>query len=234
MIDLCREYGCRVHIVHLSSTKALDMIVAAKEDGLPLTVETCPHYLVFSAESIADGDTRFKCAPPIRSDENRQGLWNAVRAGAIDTIGSDHSPCPPKMKHLETGDFIAAWGGIASLQWLLSSVWTEACGRGCTLTDLAKWFGQSPSELLGLAATKGRIQEGFDADLVLWNPEESFVVESSTILHRHRVTPYLGRELKGRVHQTYLRGHLVYDRGRSPDKPAGRFSMRSAEPISHD
>ena len=152
MIDLCREFRCRVHIVHLSSADALPMIAQARDEGLPLTVETCPHYLTFAAEEIPDGDPRFKCAPPIRERENRERFWDGLRQGLIDTIGSDHSPAPPELKHLDTGDVFRAWGGIASLQLALPAVWTAARARGFTLDDLARWMALHPAELVGLAA----------------------------------------------------------------------------------
>jgi allantoinase len=221
MIKLSQEYDCRVHIVHLSTAKALGMIAAAKSAGVRLTVETCPHYLAFSAESIPDGDTRFKCAPPIRGRKNREQLWEALKSGVIDTIGSDHSPCLPEMKHLESGDFLAAWGGVASLQWLLSATWTEASQRGHALVDLARWLSSRPAQLLTMDPFKGRIHTGMDADLVVWDPDSTFTVGEDSVLHRHRLTPYLHRTLKGQVHQTYLRGKLVFDRGRFPSEPSG-------------
>ncbi len=160
MIELCREFRCHVHIVHLSSADALPMIARAREEGLPLTVETCPHYLTFAAEEIPDGDPRFKCAPPIRERENRERLWEGLRQGLIDTIGTDHSPAPPELKHLDTGDVFRAWGGIASLQLALPAVWTEARRRGFTFTDLARWMALRPAELVGLYGRKGAIAPG--------------------------------------------------------------------------
>jgi len=223
MIGFCRWYRCPVHIVHLSAARALKLIEQAKSEALPLTVETCPHYLGFSAERIPDGDTRFKCAPPIRSEENRIALWDALQAGTIDTIGSDHSPCLPQMKHLETGDFDAAWGGIASLQWLLSAVWTQAYERKVALSELARWTAMEPARMLGIEDKKGSIERGHDADLVVWEPDRVFSVERSTIQHRHQVTPYLGMELRGKIQQTYLRGQLVYHNGSFADQPLGRL-----------
>jgi allantoinase len=210
MIGLCREFRCRVHIVHLSSADALPMIAQARDEGLPLTVETCPHYLTFAAEEIPDGDPRFKCAPPIRERENRERLWDGLRQGLIDTIGSDHSPAPPELKHLGTGDVFRAWGGIASLQIALPAVWTAARNRGFTLDDLARWMALHPAELVGLAARKGAIAPGRDADLVIFDPEKSFTVDPTALHHRHRATPYEGRNLLGHVEATYLRGRAVY------------------------
>ncbi|MBI4534817.1 MAG: allantoinase AllB, partial [Ignavibacteriae bacterium] len=130
MTRLSREFNCRVHIVHLSSSDAIPRLKQARQSGLPITVETCPHYLVFSSECIRDGDTRFKCAPPIRENENRKLLWAGLRDSVIDFIVSDHSPCPPELKEIEAGDFQRAWGGISSLQFGLPAVWTEAREQG--------------------------------------------------------------------------------------------------------
>lgn len=221
MIDLCREYHCPVHIVHLSSADAVPLIREAKAEGLPLTVETCPHYLIFSSEAIADGDTRFKCTPPIREKENQERLWQALEAGVIDFIVSDHSPCTPELKLLEQGDFQAAWGGIASLQFGLSAVWTEAVQRGYSLTDIARWMSQRPAEFLGLNNRKGSIAEGFDADLVVLDTEANYTVHPSNIYHRHKVTPYEGKTLQGTVRRTYLRGQLIYDDGSFSTLPHG-------------
>jgi allantoinase len=210
LIDLCSEYRCHVHIVHLSSADALPMIARARGEGLPLTVETCPHYLTFAAEEIPDGDPRFKCAPPIRERDNRERLWEGLRQGLIDTIGSDHSPAPPELKQLDTGDLYRAWGGIASLQLSLPAVWTEARRRGFTLSDVARWMALRPAELVGLAARKGAIMPRQDADLVVFDPDATFTVDPTALYHRHRATPYEGRVLNGRVEATYLRGRAVY------------------------
>ncbi len=213
MIGLCREYRCHVHIVHLSSADALPMIARARDLGLPLTVETCPHYLTFAAEEVPDGDPRFKCAPPIRERENRERLWEGLRQGLIDTIGTDHSPAPPELKHLDSGDVFRAWGGIASLQLALPAVWTEARRRGFALTDLARWMALHPALLVGLSGRKGAIAPGRDADFVVFDPDSTFTVDPTTLHHRHRATPYEGRALYGHVEATYLRGRAVYSAG---------------------
>jgi allantoinase len=223
MIDLCREYRCPVHIVHLSAALALPPIAAARAEGLPLTVETCPHYLSFAAEEVPDGDPRFKCAPPIRARENRERLWEALRAGLIDTIGSDHSPAPPELKHLATGDLRRAWGGIASLQLTLPAVWTGASARGFGLDELARWLSERPAGLVGLGRTKGRLAPGHDADLIVFDPEATWTVEPARLFHRHPVTPYAGRTLRGRVDRTVVRGRIVYDAGQLVDGPHGRL-----------
>jgi allantoinase len=206
MVRLCRESRARTHIVHHSSMSALDALREARTSGIPLTVETCPHYLRFTAEEIEDGATQYKCAPPIREAANREALWRALEDGVIDMVASDHSPCTPSLK---AGDFGGAWGGIAGLQLALSVVWTEARARGRTISDLTRWMCEVPARLAGLQARKGTIAVGHDADLVIWRPEEEFTVTPERILHRHKVTPYLGARLAGVVQATYVRGERV-------------------------
>lgn len=214
LIDLCRQYQTPVHIVHLATAEALPMIRQAKQDGLPLTVETCPHYLYFSQDQVASGDTRFKCAPPIRDEANRRALCEAVAEGWVDTIGSDHSPCPPELKHLESGHFQKAWGGIASLQLLLPATWTAGSPMGWSPLMLAERLSHGPARVLGLASRTGGIQTGLDADLVVWDPDAEFKVDAQHLFHRHAVSPYDGRTLKGVVHRTYVKGQCVYDDGK--------------------
>jgi allantoinase len=206
----------------LSSAAALPAIRRARAAGLPLTVETCPHYLYFAAESIADGATRFKCAPPIRDAQNRELLWTALRDGDIDLISTDHSPCPPALKLEETGDFQRAWGGIASLSVALSAVWTAASARDFAITDVVRWMCEAPAHLAGLQSNKGRLAPGYDADLVVFDPAVAFEVSSADLHFRHPLSPYLGESLRGRVAMTFVRGELVYSGGRFPHKPAGR------------
>lgn len=221
MIGLCREFGARVHIVHLSSALALPMIRAAKAEGLKLTVETCPHYLYFAAEEIADGATLLKCAPPIRSGHNRDLLWAALSDGTIDLVASDHSPCPPEMKGKD-GSFRTAWGGIAGVSLSLPVVWTEAGLRGFGLEDLARWMAKAPARLAGLAERKGEIAVGMDADLVVFAPEEEFIVGVEDLHFRHKISPYLGETLRGRVKRTLVRGVDVFVEGQFLGKPVGR------------
>ncbi len=222
LIDLCCQTGCPVHIVHLATASALYLIENGWNEGLPISVETCPHYLTFAAEEIPDADPRFKCAPPIRSAANRDGLWEGLIGGLIETIGTDHSPAPPDLKHLDTGDLAGAWGGIASLQISLSAVWTEARTRDLTLDELAQWLAAAPARLVGLEGIKGRIAPGCDADLVVFDPDAEFVVDSRQLHHRHPATPYEGRTLAGRVVATYLRGERIAVDGQTVGEPTGQ------------
>ena len=205
VIEAARSTGCRAHIVHLSSAEAVPALRAAREDGVRITVETCPHYLTLCAERIGDGQTQFKCCPPIRDGRNRDQLWQALTEGVIDIVVSDHSPCPPALKLLDTGDFGAAWGGVSSLQLGLPLVWTEASRRGHDLADVVRWMSTDTAHLVG-AVGKGRIAVGHAADLVVFAPEQSFVVDPAALHHRHRVSPYTGRTLSGVVRRAYLRG----------------------------
>ncbi len=222
MLSLCREYGFRLHIVHLSTSQALQELRAARSEGLPVSVETCPHYLHLSAETITRGATLSKCAPPIRSRENCERLWQGLRDGTIDLIVTDHSPCPPAMKRLSEGNFRTAWGGIASLSVALPLMWTEASKRGFTLLDLARWMAAAPARLAGCDSRKGRIAAGYDADFVVFDPEGEFSVTEDRLHYRHPVSPYLGETLLGVVKSTYLRGNLVFAEGEFPGKLGGR------------
>lgn len=211
LVELMARSPTPVHIVHLSSATSLDIVRTARARGLPMTVETCPHYLTFAAEEIPDGATEYKCAPPIRDKAERDALWEALIAGDIDLVASDHSPCPPEMKETE-GDFFSAWGGIASLQLTLSAVWTGARTRGLKPERIAQWMSAAPARLAGLQGRKGALAAGYDADIVLWDPEASFVVNPTELLHRHKVTPYVGREVFGKVLATYVGGRRIFGR----------------------
>lgn len=213
MIRLSREFDTRVHIVHLSSADAVPLLREAQSAGVKITAETCPHYLHFAAETITAGATEFKCCPPIREHENREELWRGLADGTIEMIVSDHSPCPGEMKLRETGDFMNAWGGIASLQLRLPVVWTEARRRSFKLEELVRWLCWNPAKQVRLHTRKGAIAAGFDADLVVWDPGAEFSVDATALHHRHKITPYAGEVLSGVVQKTFLRGRKVYDGG---------------------
>ena len=224
MIELIRETGCRVHVVHLSSSTALPMIREAKAEGLPLTVETCPHYLCLFAEEVPDGATEFKCAPPIREAANRDALWAGLADGTIDFVVSDHSPCTPGLKLPDRGDFLDAWGGIASLQLGLLNVWTEARRRGFSVADVVGWMSRGPADFLGLS-DRGRIAVGARADLVAWDPDTPGRITASGLHHRHPTSPYVGRTVSGRVLRTWRAGEVVARAG-SPVGPASGDELR--------
>ena len=221
MIRLSREFGARVHIVHLSSADAIPSLRRARAEGLPITVETCPHYLLFASEDIPDGATQYKCAPPIRENENRERLWAALEEGVIDFITTDHSPCPASLKCIESGDFLQAWGGITSLQLGLSSVWTEASLRGHSIGQVTEWLSTRPARMAGLDH-KGEIAVGKDADLVFFRPDAAFEWPHA-LHHRHKLTPYQGRTLRGIVERTIVRGTTVYHQGEFSPLPAGNI-----------
>jgi allantoinase len=223
VVSAAAATGGRAHIVHLSAAECVALIAGAKAAGVALSAETCPHYLFFAAEEVPEGGTEFKCCPPIRDAINREALWRGLETGVIDCVVSDHSPCPPELKQRESGDFGAAWGGIASLQIGLAAIWTAARRRGRTLAEVACWMATAPAGLAGLAA-KGAITVGRDADLVAFDPDATFTVRGSELHHRSPVTPYEGRTLAGQVSQVWLRGQVIDPRVR-----AGRL-LRRGEP----
>jgi allantoinase len=222
LIELSGMHATRIHIVHLASADALASIGQARASGIPLTVETCPHYLTFSAEDVADGDTALKCAPPIREAAHREQLWRALAGGRIDLVATDHSPAPAALKHIDDGNFIKAWGGIASLQISLPVVWTGAAARGIPIERLAQWMSAAPARLAGLDGRKGAIAAGYDADLVIVDPERELIVDASRLYHRHALTPYDGARLRGVVMATMLGGEIVFEHGESIGPHAGR------------
>ena len=208
LVEAARRTDARVHVLHVSSAQVVPLLDAARADGVHITAETCPHYLCLAAEDIADGDTAAKCCPPIRGAANRDMLWQRLEAGGIDAVVSDHSPCPPELKQLETGDYGAAWGGISGLQIGLSAVWTQAWSRGYGLSDVAGWMASGPAAVVGLTA-KGSLEAGMDADLVAFDPDAEFVVDPAELHHRSPVTAFAGRTLRGAVEDTWLRGERV-------------------------
>jgi allantoinase len=213
VLRLAQETGARAHIVHLSSSDAITMFKKAKDRKTKVTVETCPHYLTFAAEEIPDGDTAFKCAPPIREGNNREKLWDALRQGVIDQIVTDHSPSTIELKCSGSGDFMKAWGGISSLQLGLAAIWTEAKQRGRGIRDVVEWMCAAPARLAGLSDRKGTIAAGYDADLVIWDPDADFTVDAASLEHKNKITPYQARSLFGSTLRTILRGETIYERG---------------------
>ena len=220
LIEAARRTGAAVHLLHLSSSDAVAMLRTARRDGVAMTVETCPHYLVFEAQAIADGSTQFKCCLPIREADNREELWRALGRGDIDCVVSDHSPCTAELKRLDVGEFDTAWGGISSLQIGLPAVWTEARLRGHTLADVVRWMAQRPAEIARLQH-KGRIERGYHADFAVFAPDDAFVIDPGRLHHRNPVTPYAQRALAGVVRSTWLRGRRV-----TGDEPGGTLISR--------
>ncbi len=237
IIRLAHEFNAHVHIVHVACAEAVEAIAGAKANGVRITAETCPHYLTFTAGEVRDGATEFKCAPPIREAVHREALWDGLRSGALDLVATDHSPAPPAMKGRGSaslsgergGDFITAWGGIASLELSLAVVFTAfdverrlQPGDGAvdhsTLRKVAQWMSAAPADLAHLGARKGRIAVGYDADLVIWDPDAEWIVEPARLQQRHKLTPYAGRTLRGAVRETYVRGQRVWSHG-APDRP---------------
>jgi allantoinase len=226
LLKLCREYGFHLHIVHLATALALNELRQTRAEGLPVTVETCPHYLHFAAEDIPDGSTLHKCAPPIRSRDNREGLWDGLRDGVIDLVATDHSPCPPEWKRLDPAHpgqarFDTAWGGIASLAVALPVMWTALHTRGFGLESIARLMAEKPAQLAGLSGRKGRLVAGNDADLVVFDPEAAVEISAEMLHTRHLVSPYVGASVRGRVVATYLRGAAVFEEGRFAATPCG-------------
>jgi len=222
LIALSEETGCRVHIVHLSAASAIPMLARARSAGLPITVETCSHYLFFDAESIPDGATQFKCAPPIRGYKNRDALWQALGDGVIDMIATDHSPCPPELKCVESGRFSEAWGGISSLSIAVPATWTALRSRGFAALELARWMSEQPALLAGLSGRKGRIAPGLDADFAVLDPQSIFQVTPERLHFRHAYSPYLGQHLSGESVMTIVRGETVFENGRFASSNRGR------------
>lgn len=227
VVRVTRAAGARAHVVHLSSADAVAIVRDARDAGARVSAETCPHYLTFASEEVPDGATAFKCAPPIRERENRERLWQALRDGVVSQVVTDHSPAPASLKCADSGDFVRAWGGIASLELGLSATWTEARARGFGVERLAEWMCEAPARLVGLFGRKGAIAPGGDADFVVWDPDAERAVDPARLFQRHPMTPYAQRRLAGVVHATYLRGRRVFAAGQHGwGLPAGRLTTR--------
>jgi allantoinase len=227
---LAEEFKTPIHIVHLASAEALPMLAQAKQRGVPISVETCVQYLWFAAEEIQDGATEFKCAPPIRDRANREQLWGALESGLIDLVATDHSPCPPEMKVGDEGRFDKAWGGIASLGLALPVMNTALALRGlavdAAMARLGAWMAAGPAKLAGFAERKGALAVGADTDFVVFDPEAAWKVKESDLHFRHKLSPYLGAELRGRVMETWLRGERIFSAGEWAKTPRGRELVR--------
>jgi allantoinase len=231
LIRLAEEFATPIHLVHLATARALPMLAAARARGAPITVETCAHYLWFASENIPDGATEYKCAPPIRNAENRERLWQGLLDGHIDMITTDHSPCPPAMKHKEDGRFDLAWGGIASLGLALSVVWTGMQQRKIGIEKIAEWMAAAPARLAGLSGRKGALTPGADADFAVFDPDQEWTVTPADLHFRHKLSPYLGARLRGRVLETWLRGQRIFHAGQFPGNPRGLERSRSLRNI---
>jgi len=228
LIKLAEEFRTHIHVVHLSATgPAVALLASARKNGLPITVETCPHYLWFTAEEIPDGATEYKCAPPIREAANREALWRALEQGVIDMVVTDHSPCPPQMKHREAGRWDLSWGGIASLGLALPVLWTAMKQRSIGLERVGQWMAAAPARLAGMHGRKGVVAPGADADFAVFDPDVQWKVSPADLHFRHKMSPYLGAELRGRVVETWLRGKTVYRAGGFVGEPRGREQARS-------
>lgn len=228
MIELCEEFNTPIHIVHLSSSNSIATLQHAKDTGLPITVETCPHYLFFNAEDIPDAQTAYKCAPPIREKENNDQLWKALKDGLLSFIVTDHSPAIPGIKEIESGRLKEAWGGIASLQFSLSAIWTTAKEKGFVIPEIAKLMSSNVAEFLKLEECKGKLVVGYDADIVIWDPEEQFKINAEDIKYRHKISPYIGQKVYGAVEQTYVNGYKVFNKGTFSNLAKGKIIMRKS------
>lgn len=226
LIRLAEEFATPIHIVHLASAQALPLLADARRRSLPITVETCVQYLWFAAEEIPDGATEYKCAPPIRDAANREALWTALAHGAIDMVTTDHSPCPPAMKRRDEGRWDLAWGGIASLGLALPVLWTAMAQRGMTIEKIGEWMAAAPARLAGLSRRKGTLTVGADADFAVFDPDSEWTVTAEHLHFRHKLSPYLGAKLQGRVLETWLRGEQVYNGNQCIGQPRGRELVR--------
>ncbi len=224
-LSLCEKYNCKAHIVHVASSDSLSKIREYKAKGLPLTAETCPHYILFKSEEIEDGNTLFKCCPPIRESENNEQLIQALNDGILDLLATDHSPAPKNLKGLSDGDFTSAWGGISGLQFLISSSWTAVKGK-MNLETFIPLITSRPAKFLKIDHRKGMLKEGYDADIAVWNPDIDFKVEERTIGHKHKITPYRGMTLSGKIKATFVNGKLVYKNGIMLNRNCGEKILR--------
>ena len=224
MIRLCRKHQCSIHIVHVSSAEALDMIDKAKHEGLPITAETCAHYIYFNAENIPDAKCMYKCAPPIREKANNEQLKKALKNGVLDFISTDHSPAPPSIKEIETGNLKKAWGGIASIQFLLSASWS-ALKNSISIEEFIPLVTSKPAAFIK-ANNKGKLSVGADADIVIWDSKGSKIVQQEDILFKHKISPYIAENLTGIVIETIVNGETVFSKNQIKTKNKGRWLLK--------
>lgn len=225
-VGLGKKHNCKTHIVHLSSQDPLAELAREKQNFSKLSIETCAHYLLFHAEQIEDGNTLFKCAPPIREQQNNEQLKQALRSGILDFITTDHSPAPAHLKAIDTGDLKKAWGGIAGLQFLLSASWT-ALKDTLDINEFIPLLTSKPAQFLALDEQIGHIKEGYRANLTIWNPEQAFVVTEETVEHKQKMSPYIGQKLYGQVHSTIVNGSIVFEQEQFINNRKGRCVLRS-------
>ncbi len=226
-LEVQKKYDIKVHIVHLATAKGFEIINKQKETTDKLTVETCPHYLYFNAEEIPEASPIYKCAPPIREKSNRDKLWKGLLNNEFNFLGSDHSPAPPEIKKIKEGNYFEAWGGIAGLQFTLPVIWTAGLEYGLTLAQMIPLLTEKPAKFLGLETSKGKLKVGFDADICVWNPSESFKVTTEIIEHKHKATPYINRQLKGKIMHTFVNGNHVVENGRLNILKGGKLLVKT-------
>jgi len=221
-LELAGETGCDLHIVHVSCPEGIDLIQEARDRGIRVSAETCPHYLLLTDDSVGKVGASAKCAPPLRDAVRREELWKRLRAGTIDTLGSDHSPAPLEMKVSE--DFFAIWGGISGCQhaFLLAlAEWRLRAGAD-GLARFAAVTATNVAARFGIGRQKGQIAEGFDADVTLVDLEGCERITADQFLYRHPISPYIGLELRAVVKGTWVRGRAVYRDGKIVGEAQGR------------
>lgn len=224
MIKMCRKHNCPVHIVHVASAEALSKIEAAKKEGLSITAETCTQYIFFNAEDIPDANCIYKCAPPIRERANNDQLKYAFVSGVLDFITTDHSPAPPNIKEMESGNLKKAWGGIAGIQFLLTASWT-ALKETMSLEQFIPLVTSNPANFIR-ANKKGELKIGNDADIVIWNPDANDLVKAENIFFRYKISPYIAQMLNGQVLETIVNGATVYENKSIQNKNKGKWLLQ--------
>jgi len=225
-IDIQKKFDIKVHIVHLSASEGIERIKQRQKETNKLTVETCPHYLYFNAETIPDESPIFKCAPPIRTQENNDNLWSFLLDDGFNFLASDHSPAPPDRKQLKSGDFFKAWGGISGLQFTLPILFTEGKRRGLQTEKLIPLLTKKPAEFLGLDYKKGNLVEGFDADITVWDDSQKFQITENSIQHKHNATPYLNETVFGKVIHTFVNGVQVVENSKFKTLKQGKLLLK--------